>query len=204
MANKIQLSPKKILNKQFQIDFKGYSATEVDYFLDSIVEDYETFASMLNDSYDQIENLQKENEALKMKMANIALEIAISAHKGQKDLGGRDYIEHPKAVANLLETDEEKTIGYLHDVLEDTSITEEDLVTMGISSEIVSAIKVLTKKRGEPYTEYIERVKENELARKVKIADLQHNMDLSRIPNPTKRDFERLEKYKKALMYLKF
>ena len=138
---------------------------------------------------------------VKMKMANIALEIAISAHKGQKDLGGRDYIEHPKAVANLLETDEEKTIGYLHDVLEDTSITEEDLVTMGISSEIVSAIKVLTKKRGEPYTEYIERVKENELARKVKIADLQHNMDLSRIPNPTKRDFERLEKYKKALMY---
>ena len=128
-----------------------------------------------------------------MKMANIALEIAISAHKGQKDLGGRDYIEHPKAVANLLETDEEKTIGYLHDVF-----------TMGISSEIVSAIKVLTKKRGEPYTEYIERVKENELARKVKIADLQHNMDLSRIPNPTKRDFERLEKYKKALMYLKF
>ena len=139
-----------------------------------------------------------------MKMANIALESAISAHKGQKDLGGRDYIEHPKAVANLLETDEEKTVGYLHDVLEDTSITEEDLVTMGISSEIVSAIKILTKKRGEPYTEYIERVKENELARKVKIADLQHNMDLSRIPNPSKRDFERLEKYKKALMYLKF
>lgn len=138
-----------------------------------------------------------------MKMANIALEIAIIAHKGQKDLGGRDYIEHPKAVANLLETDE-KTVGYLHDVLEDTAITEEDLVTMGISSEIVSAIKVLTKKRGEPYTEYIEQVKENELARKVKIADLQHNMDLSRIPNPTKRDFERLEKYKKVLMDLKF
>lgn len=138
-----------------------------------------------------------------MKMVNIALEIATNAHKGQKDLGGRDYIEHPKAVANLLETDEEKTVGYLHDVLEDTSITEEDLVTMGISSEIVSAIKVLTKKRGEPYTEYIERVKENELARKVKIADLQHNMDLSRISNPTKRDFERLEKYKKVLTQLK-
>lgn len=75
---------------------------------------------------------------------------------------------------------------------------------MGISSEIGSTIKALTKKRGEPYTEYIERVKENELARKVKIADLQHNMDLSRIPNPSKSDFERLEKYKKALMYLKF
>lgn len=138
-----------------------------------------------------------------MKMANIALEIAINAHKGQKDLGGRDYIEHPKAVANLLEADEEKTVAYLHDVLEDIAITEDDLVRMGISSEIVYVIKVLTKKRGEPYTEYIERVKENELARKVKIADLQHNMDLSRISNPTKRDFERLEKYKKALKKLK-
>ncbi|WP_028044685.1 DivIVA domain-containing protein [Candidatus Stoquefichus massiliensis] len=74
MANKIQLSPKKILNKQFQIDFKGYSATEVDYFLDSVVEDYETFADMLNNSYEQIENLQKENEALKMKISNLEKE----------------------------------------------------------------------------------------------------------------------------------
>lgn len=68
MANQIQLSPKKILNKQFQIDFKGYSATEVDYFLDTVVEDYNAFADMLNESYVQIENLQKENEALKMKL----------------------------------------------------------------------------------------------------------------------------------------
>ena len=77
MANKIQLSPKKILNKHFQIDFKGYSATEVDYFLDTVVEDYETFAKMLNESYEQIENLQKENEALKMKMANMEREHMI-------------------------------------------------------------------------------------------------------------------------------
>lgn len=77
MANKIQLSPKKILNKQFQIDFKGYSATEVDYFLDTVVEDYETFANMLNESYDQIENLQKEKEALKMKLNNLEKESLI-------------------------------------------------------------------------------------------------------------------------------
>lgn len=77
MAKKIQLSPKKILNKQFQIDFKGYSATEVDYFLDTVVEDYETFADMLNESYDQIENLQKENEALKMKLNNLEREHLI-------------------------------------------------------------------------------------------------------------------------------
>lgn len=77
MANKIQLSPKKILNKQFQIDFKGYSATEVDYFLDTIVEDYETFANMLNDSYDQIENLQKQVEALQMKITHLEKERMI-------------------------------------------------------------------------------------------------------------------------------
>lgn len=138
-----------------------------------------------------------------MKMADIVLEIAVNAHKGQKDLAGRDYIEHPKAVAAMLETDEEKTVAYLHDVLEDTSITEEALVKMGISSELVSVIKVLTKKKEESYPEYIERVKKNDLARKVKMADLHHNMDLSRISNPTERDFERLEKYKKALKQLK-
>lgn len=77
MAGKVQLSPKKILNKQFQIDFKGYSATEVDYFLDSIVEDYETFAGMLNESYEQIEELQKENEALRMKLSHLEKETMI-------------------------------------------------------------------------------------------------------------------------------
>lgn len=77
MANKIQLSPKKILNKQFQIDFKGYSANEVDYFLDIVVSDYETFADMLNESYEQIENLQKENQALKMKLKQLEKEQLI-------------------------------------------------------------------------------------------------------------------------------
>lgn len=65
MENKIKLSPKKILNKQFQIDFKGYNANEVDYFLDLIVADYENFAAMLNESYDEVERLQKENANLK-------------------------------------------------------------------------------------------------------------------------------------------
>lgn len=77
MTNKIQLSPKKILNKQFQIDFKGYSSSEVDYFLDTVVEDYEAFASMLNESYEQIEELQKENKLLKMKISNLEKEQLI-------------------------------------------------------------------------------------------------------------------------------
>ncbi len=74
MANKIQLSPKKILNKQFQVDFKGYSATEVDYFLDTVVEDYKNFAEMLNESYEQVENLQKENQILKLKISQLEKE----------------------------------------------------------------------------------------------------------------------------------
>lgn len=138
-----------------------------------------------------------------MNIVDKALEIAIKAHKGQRDLAGVDYIEHPKAVANLVNSDEEKAVAYLHDVLEDTYITEKDLLQMGIPNNIVLAVKVLTKEKNEPYTKYIERVKENKLASTVKIADLQHNMNLSRIANPSKRDYERLEKYKRALTFLK-
>ena len=138
-----------------------------------------------------------------MNIVDKALEIAIKAHKGQRDLAGVDYIEHPKAVANLVNSDEEKAVAYLHDVLEDTYITEKDLLQIGIPNNIVLAVKVLTKEKNEPYTKYIERVKENKLASTVKIADLQHNMNLSRIPNPRKRDYERLEKYKRALTFLK-
>ena len=138
-----------------------------------------------------------------MNIVDKALEIAIKAHKGQRDLAGVDYIEHPKAVANLVNSDEEKAVAYLHDVLEDTYITEKDLLQMGIPNNIVLAVKVLTKEKNEPYTKYIERVKGNKLASTVKIADLQHNMNLSRIANPSKRDYERLEKYKRALTFLK-
>jgi (p)ppGpp synthase/HD superfamily hydrolase len=138
-----------------------------------------------------------------MNIVDKALEIAIKAHKGQRDLAGVDYIEHPKSVANLVNSDEEKAVAYLHDVLEDTYITEKDLLQMGIPNNIVLAVKVLTKEKNEPYTKYIERVKENKLASTVKIADLQHNMNLSRIANPSKRDYERLEKYKRALTFLK-
>lgn len=77
MENKVQLSPKKILNKQFQIDFKGYSATEVDYFLDMIASDYDNFAAMLNESYEHIENLQKENNTLKIQLSQLEKEHLI-------------------------------------------------------------------------------------------------------------------------------
>ena len=77
MTYKIQLSPKKILNKQFQIDFKGYNAEEVDYFLDLVLNDYETFAAMLNDSYVKIDNLEKANEELKQQINQLEKEKMI-------------------------------------------------------------------------------------------------------------------------------
>ena len=84
MENKIVLSPKKILNKQFQVDFKGYHAEEVDYFLDQVSADYTNFAAMLNESYEQIERLQRENQSLKKRINE--LERTSQEHVAQADL----------------------------------------------------------------------------------------------------------------------
>lgn len=131
-----------------------------------------------------------------------AIEIATKAHAGQTDKGGAPYILHPVAVALGMNTTEQKILAYLHDVIEDTDITTEDLLTAGFPDNIVEAIKVITKKSGMPYMDYLQAVKKNELARAVKILDIKHNMDLSRIANPTQKDFDRLEKYKKALLFI--
>ncbi|MGI6017602.1 MAG: GTP pyrophosphokinase [Marvinbryantia sp.] len=133
-----------------------------------------------------------------------AMQIAGFAHADQTDKGGNPYIEHPIAVAEQLEEEELKVVAILHDVLEDSDTTAEDLLKSGFPCEIVEAVKVLTYKKTDPgtYEEYIARVAENPMAREVKICDIRHNMDLSRIPNPGKRDFQRCEKYKRALAYL--
>ena len=136
------------------------------------------------------------------KLLEKAIEIATKAHSGQVNKGGVPYILHPTAVAAGVETTEQKIVAYLHDVIEDTDITAEDLLAEGLQNDIVDAIKVLTKKNGVPYMSYLQAVKKNELARVVKISDIKHNMDLSRIENPTQRDFDRLDKYKKALLFL--
>ena len=131
-----------------------------------------------------------------------AIEIATNAHKDQIDKGGAPYILHPTAVAAGVETTEQKIVAYLHDVIEDTDITAEDLLAASFTTDIVEAIKVLTREKGVPYMSYLQAVKKNELAKVVKMSDIKHNMDLSRIENPTQRDFDRLDKYKKALLFL--
>jgi (p)ppGpp synthase/HD superfamily hydrolase len=132
----------------------------------------------------------------------LAREIATNAHHGQFDKGGRPYIEHPIAVADSLESTEHKIIALLHDTLEDTTLTEDDLRNYGFTDSIVKSICVLTKKESVNYEEYLLCIKADSNALHVKIADIKHNMDISRISNPTKNDFERMEKYRKALATL--
>ncbi|MFB5091388.1 HD domain-containing protein [Bacillus cereus] len=132
----------------------------------------------------------------------IAHEIAKKAHAGQVDKAGMDYIKHPEAVASFVNTNEEKATAYLHDVLEDTEITANDLLSAGIPHKVVEAVQVLTKEKYTPYFEYLCRVKENSLARTVKLADLKHNSDRSRLARITDKDLKRLEKYRKAIQFL--
>lgn len=133
----------------------------------------------------------------------IAHEIAKKAHAGQVDKAGMDYIKHPEAVASFVITNEEKATAYLHDVLEDTEITATDLLNAGIPHNVVEAVQVLTKEKYAPYFEYLSRVKENSLARTVKLADLKHNSDRSRLARITDKDLKRLEKYRKAIQFLR-
>ena len=98
-----------------------------------------------------------------------------------------------------MDTDIEKAVAYLHDVLEDTNVTMDELRKM-FPNEIVDGVLTLTHRKDESYFEYISRVSTSKLAKKVKAADLLHNLDITRIKEPTKQDYQRLEKYKKAIL----
>ena len=132
----------------------------------------------------------------------LAEKTAAVKHEGQFDKGGNPYFTHPQAVAAQLENTEYKIAAYLHDVCEDTPTTFDDLLEMGFTPKIVNSIKLLTKSDDISYEKYLEKIKLDECARNVKMADIRHNMDISRIPCPTEKDFARLEKYKKALKFL--
>ena len=132
----------------------------------------------------------------------MALEIAKEAHAGQFDKGGKPYISHPQAVSAAFDDDYRHAAALLHDVVEDTPITLDELRDRGVPAVVVEAVAVLTKRKGETYWAYLEKVKANPIARDVKKADLRHNSQLSRIPNLTERDYLRLQKYKDAYAYL--
>ena len=128
--------------------------------------------------------------------------IARLAHARQKDKAGHDYFGHPEAVAAMLETPQEKVVGYLHDTVEDTSVTVEEIREI-FGDEIADAVALLTHADGVPYMDYVKEIGKNPLARRAKMADLTHNMDISRIPHPRQKDLDRIEKkYKPAYAYL--
>ena len=128
-----------------------------------------------------------------------AIEIATEAHKGQFDKSGKDYIGHPLRVMEMGKNEEERIVGVLHDVIEDTPWSFEMLEAEGFSSEIIAALKCVTKiSENENYDDFIERVKKNPLAVAVKINDLTDNMDIRRLPYLSDKDVKRLKKYLKA------
>ncbi len=127
-----------------------------------------------------------------------ALAIAVAAHKGQKDRYGAPYILHPLRVMARVEDPQVKTVAILHDVVEDTEWTFEQLKREGFSAEILKALDCVTKREGEAYKDFVRRSASNPLARCVKLADLEDNMDVRRLPEITEKDRERLAKYLKA------
>lgn len=127
-----------------------------------------------------------------------AIELAARAHAGQRDKGGHPYILHPLRVMQAVSSQAERIAAVLHDIVEDTAITFDDLLAEGFSVEVVDAVRALTKFDGETREQAARRIVRNPIARAVKLADIADNMDLSRIPNPTERDFERLRQYEVA------
>jgi len=134
-------------------------------------------------------------------MLNRAIEIVAKAHAGQVDKGGKPYIFHPlRVMMNFCAEKDEATqiCAILHDVVEDTNLTLDDLRAEGFSDEVIAALDCLTKRDGESYDDFINRILKNEIACKVKNGDLADNMDLTRIPNPTENDKARIKKYSEA------
>ena len=134
-------------------------------------------------------------------MLEKAVEIAAKAHAGQVDKGGKPYILHPLRVMMKYCDDGDvaaQICAVLHDVVEDTIITLEDLRAEGFTEEILAALDCMTKRDGESYNDFISRILTNELACKVKRGDLEDNMDLTRIKSPTSEDEERVKKYRDA------
>jgi (p)ppGpp synthase/HD superfamily hydrolase len=133
-----------------------------------------------------------------------AIEIAVAAHKGQKDKSGADYISHPLRVMERGKSEIEKICGVLHDVLEDSKWTFEMLESEGFSDEVISVLRCVTKEsEEEDYEVFINRIAQNPIAVEVKINDLLDNMDITRFKSLNEQDLKRLNKYLKAFWKLK-
>ena len=127
-----------------------------------------------------------------------ALRISFDAHKNQTDQAGIPYVYHPYEVASHMDDEYSTCIALLHDVIEDAGITPDYLRQEGFPEEVIQAILCMTHNKELPYLDYIRIIRKNPLATKVKLADLEHNSNLSRIDTTSPKDYERVEKYRKA------
>jgi guanosine-3',5'-bis(diphosphate) 3'-pyrophosphohydrolase len=127
-----------------------------------------------------------------------AIELAAKAHAGQVDKAGQPYILHPLRLMFAVRTPHERMAAVLHDIVEDTVVSFDDLVAEGFPPEVVAAVRALTKTEGERRVDAAHRAAADTVARVVKLADVADNMDLSRIAEPTEKDFARLEEYKQV------
>lgn len=131
-----------------------------------------------------------------------ALKLCFEAHKNQTDKSGLPYVFHPFHLAEQMETEETTIIALLHDVIEDSDFTIEDLINMGFDKTVTDAIALMTHKDGVEYMDYVSAIKENPLAKTVKLADLKHNSDLTRLDIVDEKALMRKEKYSKAIALL--
>lgn len=131
-----------------------------------------------------------------------AMRFCYEAHNGQFDRDSIPYSFHPIHLAEQMDDENTTVVALLHDVVEDTNYTLEDLKEMGFSKEVLDAIALLTHDKAIPYEDYVLNIKSNPIARKVKLADLRHNSDLTRLSKVAEKDLKRNEKYKRAIRIL--
>ena len=137
-------------------------------------------------------------------MLGKAIEIAVSAHAGQMDKGGKPYILHPLWVMDQVRHlgEDYMIVAVLHDVIEDSDWTLGKLDAIGFSAESIWAIGLMTHRKEQSYDEYIKAIASNPIAKAVKLKDLEHNSRITRLKGLRKKDFDRLEKYHRAYTYL--
>ncbi len=137
-----------------------------------------------------------------MTLIEKSLAIALRAHTGITDKAGRAYILHPLRIMAKMTTEIEMSAALLHDVIEDSDITATELLAEGIPRVVVEAVLCLTKQSDENYHDFVLRAKQNPIARKVKIADIEDNINVLRITNLTEKDLVRIAKYHAAWHFL--
>ena len=131
-----------------------------------------------------------------------AMKLCFQAHKDQVDKSGLPYVFHPFHLAEQMPDEVTTAVALLHDVVEDTDYTIEDLIREGFPPEVTDAVKMMTHDDAVPYLDYVRGLKENPVTRTVKLADLKHNSDITRLDTVDEKAIKRVEKYKKAIAIL--